>query len=270
MTSSVRIQRPADQPAVLLMHGTTAAYETEPDGQYFIGRVSRGGFVARRGRQRWTVPPGALVAWDPSAAHAGIAVDGRPWHARLLVLELPGVRAILDDPERAPREVAFADPIVGDARLAQRFDALYTALLEPAPTLERDTLLAEWLADLAGPGATSGDHRRRQDARRDPAFRRACEYLGDDLARNITLDELAAVAGVSRFRLIRLFRTAVGLPPHRFQLAQRINAVRAMLERGVPIGRAALLTGFADQSHLYRHFRRAWGITPGEYLARLH
>src|SRR5919108_3096244 len=107
--SSVRIQRPADQPAVLLMHGTTAEYATEPDGQYFIGRVSRAGFVARRGRDRWTVPPGALVAWDPSAGHAGAAIDGRPWDARLLVLELPGIRAILDDPECAQRDLAFGD-----------------------------------------------------------------------------------------------------------------------------------------------------------------
>jgi AraC-like DNA-binding protein len=262
--TTVRIHRPAAQPGVLLMHGTTASYETDPDGQYFIGRTSRAGFVARRGARRWTAPPGALLAWDPSQRHSGSAA--RPWHARLLVLELPSVRAILDDPEHLPRDLELADPLVGDRALARQFDAVFGALLRPDARLEADTLLAEWLAGLAGRSPVLP---RRRAARRDPAFRAACAYLGDNLARNVSLDELAAAAGVSRFRLVRLFGAAVGLPPHRFLLAQRINAVRALLERGTPIGRAALLCGFADQSHLYRHFRRAWGITPGEYLARL-
>ena len=133
------------------------------------------------------------------------------------------------------------------------------------------------LVGEAGHGGRGGDRLagrspallRRPNARRDPAFRAACAYLGDNLARNVSLDELAAAAGVNRFRIVRLFGAAVGLPPHRFLLAQRINAARALLERGTPIGRAAVLCGFADQSHLHRHFRRAWGITPGEYLARL-
>ena len=76
-------------------------------------------------------------------------------------------------------------------------------------------------------------------ARRDPALRRACELLGDDLARNVTLAEVAAAAGVSRHRLTRLFRAAFGLPPHRFVLAQRIRAARRLLERGVAPGEVA-------------------------------
>jgi AraC-like DNA-binding protein len=246
------------------MHGTTTSYEADPHGQYFIGRIGGAGFVARRGARRWAAPPGALLAWDPSHRHSGSAA--RPWHARLPVLELPSVRAILDDPEHLPRDLELGEPLVADRGLAHRFDALFDALLRPGSRLEADTRLAEWLADLAGRAPAVP---RRRAARRDPAFRVACAYLGDNLARNVSLDELAGAAGVSRFRLVRLFDAAIGLPPHRFLLAQRINAVRALLERGTPIGRAALLCGFADQSHLHRHFRRAWGITPGEYLARL-
>ena len=106
-------------------------------------------------------------------------------------------------------------------------------------------------------------------ARRDPALRRACELLGDDLARNVTLAEVAAAAGVSRHRLTRLFRAALGLPPHRFALAQRIRAARRLLERGVAPGEVAQLTGFFDQSHLHRHFTRTLGMTPGAYAAAL-
>ena len=86
--------------------------------------------------------------------------------------------------------------------------------------------------------------------------------MADDLARNLTLAEVAAAVGVSRHRLTRLFRAAYGLPPHRFVLAQRIRAARRLLERGATPAEVAAQTGFFDQSHLHRHFTRTLGMTP--------
>jgi AraC-like DNA-binding protein len=59
-----------------------------------------------------------------------------------------------------------------------------------------------------------------------------------------------------------------GLPPHALQLAQRVRAARRLLEAGEPIAETAVATGFADQSHLHRHFRRSLGVTPGQYQRR--
>ena len=65
-----------------------------------------------------------------------------------------------------------------------------------------------------------------------------------------------------------MFRVAFGLPPHRFQLAQRIRLARRLLERGVAVADVAQATGFFDQSHLHRHFRATLGMIPAGY-ARL-
>ena len=102
---------------------------------------------------------------------------------------------------------------------------------EPAWRLERDTLLQEWLRALRG--ARRGGRGAAAAARRDPALRRACELLGDELAAQRHARRASPrAAGVSRHRLTRLFRAAYGLPPHRFVLAQRIRAARRLLERG--------------------------------------
>ena len=117
----------------------------------------------------------------------------------------------------------------------------------------------------------SGRH-RRQPARRsrdDRALRRAYDYLGECPERNVSLDELADVAGIGKFRLLRLFRERIGLPPHALQIAHRIYRARRMLEAGASIADAALAAGFADQSHMHRHFRSGLGITPREYQVRL-
>ena len=75
-------------------------------------------------------------------------------------------------------------------------------------------------------------------------------------------------AGIGKFRLIRLFRERTGLPPHALQVAHRIRAARRLLEAGETIAETAAATGFADQSHLHRHFQRSLGLTPGEYQTR--
>jgi AraC-like DNA-binding protein len=78
-----------------------------------------------------------------------------------------------------------------------------------------------------------------------------------------------AVAGVGKFRLIRLFRAHTGLPPHALQVAHRVRTARRLLEAGETIAATAAAAGFADQSHLHRHFHRSLGLTPGEYQRRL-
>ena len=104
--------------------------------------------------------------------------------------------------------------------------------------------------------------------RDDKALRLARDYLADRPERNISLDELATAAGIGKFRLIRLIRQRTGLPPHALQLAHRIRNARRLLEAGETITEAAAAAGFADQSHLHRHFLRSLGVTPAEYQQR--
>jgi transcriptional regulator GlxA family with amidase domain len=85
----------------------------------------------------------------------------------------------------------------------------------------------------------------------------------------VGLDELAAAASIRKFRLIRLFRERTGLPPHALQIAHRIPNARRLLEAGHTIAETAAAAGFADQSHLHRHFQPSLGPTPGEYQRRL-
>ena len=96
--------------------------------------------------------------------------------------------------------------------------------------------------------------------------RRAREYLFANLADNVPLAHLAAIAGIGTFRLLRAFRKVHGVPPHRYQLAQRIeHAKRLIRDQAGPLAAIAFETGFADQSHLTRNFKRWAGVTPYAY-----
>jgi len=96
------------------------------------------------------------------------------------------------------------------------------------------------------------------------AVRRAEAHLRERWDRPVPLAQLAAVAGLSRFELVRRFGAQVGVPPHAFQLGLRVERARVLLAAGDPPAVAGRC-GFHDQAHLTRTFRRLVGTTPGGY-----
>jgi AraC-like DNA-binding protein len=94
---------------------------------------------------------------------------------------------------------------------------------------------------------------------------RARQWLEADIARDASLTELARVGGVSRFHLLRLFRSETGLPPHAWLMQRRLQLARQRLRLGEPPAAVAAALGFVDQSHLTRRFRAAYGVTPSRY-----
>lgn len=261
--------RSEQQDRVLLMAGQTTHYAVEPRGEYVFGVITARPMHSRRGAERRVVQPGQLLAWDPSHGHTGSSADGQPWDARLMVVEVAGLRTLVDDEETAALvNVAFPEPVLTDPELARDFLRLHRTLEAPTTRLERNAQLAEWLRTLVERYSTARFPQSTFTPRDDRALQLACDYLRDRPERNVGLDELATAADIGKFRLIRLFRERTGLPPHALQVAQRIRAARRLLEAGRTITEAALATGFADQSHLHRHFQRSLGVTPAQYQQR--
>jgi AraC-like DNA-binding protein len=263
--------RPSGEDRVLAMAGRTTSYAIEPRGEYVFGVVSEQQLQSRRGHERRLVRPGQVVAWDPSGAHRGTAVDGHAWASRLIIVEVGDLAHLGGDHESdLPVDLEFPEPVITNKALALRFLQLHVALEASTTRLERDEQLADWLRTVIEGHSTHRPPKAPLSSHDDRALRDACNYLGDQPQRNISLDELAAVAGIGKFRLIRLFREQTGLPPHALQIAHRVRTARRLLEAGATIVDAAAATGFADQSHLHRQFQPSLGLTPGEYRHRFH
>lgn len=97
------------------------------------------------------------------------------------------------------------------------------------------------------------------------AIERIKHYLQERFAEPVSLDELMALTGLSRYYLVRTFAKQIGMPPHMFQINVRIARACTLLKAGISSTNVSTSVGFADQSHFTRHFKRVWGITPSHY-----
>jgi len=96
---------------------------------------------------------------------------------------------------------------------------------------------------------------------------RVLALMDASVETGVSVETLAREAGLSPAHFARAFTRSVGRPPHQHLLALRLERARALL--GAPDARlsdVALRTGFADQAHFTRQFRRAFGVTPGAVL----
>ena len=95
----------------------------------------------------------------------------------------------------------------------------------------------------------------------------ARDYLEENAERPVRSDELEAITGLDRYALSRHFRATYSTSPHRFLLMRRLQRARRMIEVGEPLAEIAIGAGFSDQSHFNRHFKKAFGLTPGRWSA---
>lgn len=86
-------------------------------------------------------------------------------------------------------------------------------------------------------------------------------------AERITLDVIGDALGLSPFKILRNFQRCYGISPHRYLIERRVSKASALLLDGVRPAEVAVLVGFVDQSHLTKHFKRIWGMTPGRFYA---
>ncbi|WP_366657264.1 AraC family transcriptional regulator [Fodinicurvata sp. EGI_FJ10296] len=231
---------------------------------YVIGVITHGCETFRCRGVRHYAGPGALTIVNPEEVH-----DGEPADTGYVYRMTYPDRALIADiaSEVFARRVdtPYCDgPLFDDPELAAAFVAAHRAAEDAGtPTLEADSRLIGVYGDVLRRYGHIGS---AIPVGREPmAIRRARDYIHEHMASDIDLGDLAAVAGLTRYHLIRAFKAHVGLTPHAYLLDLRVRTARRLLRHGADLADAATACGFYDQSHLNRAFKARVGVTPGRY-----
>ncbi|MGE4194570.1 MAG: helix-turn-helix domain-containing protein [Pseudodesulfovibrio sp.] len=180
----------------------------------------------------------------PPSEYVAISIPPACFERGGLVADVPGPM-IVDDPVRFGAVLHLSELAGGGASLLERQGALL-AVMEP-------------LCGSGPPqsGPPSEPERIAQVRRR----------LESNCAEDLPLEALADMAGLSPCRLNRAFAAAVGMPPHEYQILQRVQRAKECIRQGLELARCAAEAGFSDQSHMTRCFRKVMGMTPGTFAA---
>ena len=250
-----------------LLHATyiTHAFAPHTHEGYVIGVIEQGAEQFTYHRSRYIAPTGSIVFINPGEMHTGSSAADHGWTYRTLYPSTALLQQATSDLVGRPRDIPFfAEPVIHDPELAAEIARTHRAFAEQAPVLERESRLLWTLARLIARYADDRPYATPL-VKEHRGINRARSYLEENSAENISLAQLATIAQLSPFHLLRLFRSQVSLPPHAYQMQVRITRARQLLQAGMSCVDTALAVGFADQSHFTRHFKRITGVPPGLY-----
>jgi AraC-like DNA-binding protein len=201
---------------------------------------------------------GKAVILYPDETHDGRAGSETGFHYRMAYIE---PRLIQDALGRRPLPFV-RDAVTSDARLIAAIAPAIEDLDLPLDELQRDQSVLAVCEALAALEGTLPDTIRVACWR---AVARARDYLDANAGRVVTSAQLESASGLSRFALARHFRACLGTSPYRYLVLRRLDSARRSMLGGASLAEAAAASGFADQSHMTRQFRRAFGVSPGRW-----
>lgn len=241
-------------------------YAPHSHDTYVIGVIVSGCEVYNLRGERRVAAAGSLNLIDPGEVHDGAPLDKgfsyrMTYPAPALLAELAGEVGL---GHQAPH---FPEPVVDDPVAAQAMLRAHCALEQGNDPLAADEALLQAMALILRRHGERGACEAAAPARSTTAVARVRDYLESCFAGSPDLAELAAVAGLSRHHLLRLFKRETGLTPHAYLTDCRVRAARRLLCEGMPPSQVALSCGFFDQSHLNRAFKQRIGSAPGAYRA---
>ncbi|HEX6959036.1 MAG TPA: AraC family transcriptional regulator [Ferrovibrio sp.] len=242
------------------------AYDPHFHDQVLVGVTQQGVQQFRARRQVHRSTPGRLIFIEPGETHDGEAAEngGEGFTYAMLYFDPHWLRdSAALCAGRGDGKAAFSFPktLDDDQRLARAILKACAQIAAPDSRMACDAALDAVTALLIRRYGVP--HAASERAPRMAA--RAREIIDAYSERDLGLQDLADLAGTDRFRLSRAFAAAYGLAPHAYLVQRRLNQARRLLARGESPADVAASTGFADQSHMGRWFRRAYGMTPAAY-----
>jgi AraC-like DNA-binding protein len=243
---------------VLHAHFTDHAYPLHTHDAWTLLIVDAGVIGYGLDRHQHDAAGAGVTLLPPDVPHDGRSLRPEGFRKRVLYLD----REVID-PSRIG--AAVDRPHLRDSLLRRRIHELHVTLGLATEDLEAESRLAlvadrlsrQLRADpVPAEPATSAHH---------PLAHRLRELIDARLPGGISLAEAARELTAHPSQLVRSFSREFGIPPHRYVTGRRIDLARRRLLEGAPPAEAAVASGFYDQSHLTRHFRRMLGTSPTLY-----
>jgi AraC-like DNA-binding protein len=264
---SIRFSIAADVGGIELIHGLFHRRGVPPHihDEYSVSIPLRGGLAFDFRGSKYSAPSGVISCTPPGEVHNAYAARGARWEFICFLIPAAVVSELLEGTSRLPD---LPQRVIDDYPMVQHLISLYNQLELEGDPLERQSASNLVFRDFFQRHSTAKCARSHCRIGKRP-IQRALELLHECYSDPISLGRLSAHAGLSPYYFLRMFRSAVGITPHVYLNQIRVIEAKRKLANGMTAAQAAQHSGFCDQSHMARQFKRTVFITPGQYQTAL-
>ena len=244
--------------------GRKVCYARHSHEIFSIGAITSGCCNYLHEKTSHRISTGTVVLMNPGDVHACNPVEDQPWSYVMLYVDaqwLAGIQQGFDEDAGGLFQPVAATYTQSPA-LFNGLTGLYAQLIDPElEVLARHEAAIKFFSAMQQELGGSVALPKPANAR----VERAAEYIDEHFLRTLRLQDICEAASLSEAYLIRAFEQRYHMTPHAYLINRRIQLAQAQLREGALIADIAQQTGFADQAHFQRVFKKHLAATPGQY-----
>lgn len=230
---------------------------------YVIGFVEKGQRLLSCKNRHYQINPGDLVVFNPGDNHTCEQADNETLDYRCINITPEIMRETVFEITGKEYLPNYLQNVLVQSELAICLRDLHQMLLNEEKDFRKEEKFM-FLIDSSLEQSTDGNSLVTV-TESNAALKIVCEYLEENYANNITLQDLVGLIGLNKYSLIRSFTREKGITPYYYLETIRVSKAKKLLEKGLMPVDVAFQTGFYDQSHFTNCFKKYLGVTPRYY-----
>lgn len=230
---------------------------------YVIGFIESGQRRLSCKNEEYVIGTGDIIFFNPLDNHACESIDNEKLDYRCLNIKPEIMRKVTKEITGQDYLPSFASPVACRSEKAQLLHNLHQMIMDEITDFEKEETFYFLIQQLIEEYSEAIEDTEPRAIKQE--IENVCHYLEVHYAEHIALDDLAKIANMNKYSLLRSFTQIRGITPYRYLQTVRINEAKKRLEHGVKPLDAAIETGFVDQSHFSNFFMGFIGLTPGQY-----
>ncbi|MGS2524231.1 helix-turn-helix domain-containing protein [Clostridioides difficile] len=230
---------------------------------YVIGFIEKGQRYLSCKNKEYTTSTGDLLLFNPFDSHTCEQIDDKVLDYRYINIKPEIMKKTVFEITGKNYLPKFNQPVIFRSELVPLLQELHYIIMEEELDFKKEELFFFLIEQLIEEHTEPNLQSNLENTNIE--IQAVCDYLENNYAEHIILDELSTIAGMNKYSLLRNFTKLKGITPYRYLENIRVNKAKKLLEKGVEPIDAAIQTGFVDQSHFTNFFKNFIGLTPKQY-----
>ncbi|EGT5078721.1 TPA: AraC family transcriptional regulator [Clostridioides difficile] len=230
---------------------------------YVIGFIEKGQRYLSCKNKEYTTSTGDLLLFNPFDSHTCEQIDDKVLDYRCINIKPEIMKKTVFEITGKNYLPKFNQPVIFRSEIVPLLQELHYIIMEEELDFKKEELFFFLIEQLIEEHTEPNLQSNLENTNIE--IQAVCDYLENNYAEHIVLDELSTIAGMNKYSLLRNFTKLKGITPYRYLENIRVNKAKKLLEKGVEPIDAAIQTGFVDQSHFTNFFKNFIGLTPKQY-----